>query len=578
MTMKTRIYKIKNVDTNIRKRELPAVLTIAGSDSSGGAGIEADLKTFSAFGVYGMTCIAALTAQNTTGVKSFTKTAQPFVKQILDLVLEDMLYGYERGNAPLKAIKTGMLTPEAILELKEHLPRLEEYGVKIVIDPVMVSTSGSKLSDDEGMKLCVQGLMQQAYLITPNFPEAEALYKLAADNYEKTKINCLQDFVDFVIQLQKVLQCSNILVKGGHIPFDNDYKPVTNVENSTNLKVLDVLYESSTGNVSVFESEYIHTPDSHGTGCTLASAIAANLAKEKELGEAIPISIDFIHRGMVSMATKLGFGNGPLNHNVTPLSSSSSLIDGSREEVRQVLSKSDSFLDYLITHPKVKDNWKKYTEHPFVKILAENQLSFDKFLFFLKQDYHYLINYAQLHALAASVAPTYQQTHAQATIIGEIVTELEKHKAKLCKKYDIDYDRDMDLDIDLTPGQACLNYCNYLLDVGKRENFLGIKVALAPCLHGYHEAGKYGHSIRKQVSGLGVVDQEQLEIYQSWLDDYTSDWYSNADQEGKKALESLVESSIDDLNTRRLDELVDIFNDVTLLEIGFWDEVLQRAD
>ncbi|KAG7664658.1 THI20 [[Candida] subhashii] len=577
MTSKTRIYKIKRVNESIPKVELPAVLTIAGSDSSGGAGIEADLKTFSAFQVYGMTCIAALTAQNTTGVKSFIKTPQPFVKQILDSVLDDMLYGYPEGEAPLRVIKTGMLTSEAILEIKEHLPRLKQYGIKIVIDPVMISTSGAKLFDDEGMKLCVKDLMQQAFLITPNFPESETLYNLTSANGEKRRsIESLDDFVEYVIELQQQLQCENLLVKGGHIPFDSNLKPILDVEIANGEShVFDVLYESSTGNLSIFDSDYINTPDSHGTGCTLASAIAANLAKGRNLNEAIPISVDYIHRGMLSMGKKLGFGNGPLNHNVPPSRSTSHILESSGEEVREILAKSDSFLEYLINHPKVKDNWKKYTQHPFVKILAENKLPFDKFLYFLKQDYHYLINYAQLHALAASVAPTYQQTHAQATIIGEIVTELERHKAKLCKKFNIDYDRDMDLDIGLNPGKACLEYCNYLLDVGKRENFLGIKVALAPCLHGYHEAGKYGQEIRKQqpVGELGVLDQEQVDTYQSWLDDYTSDWYSNAHNEGKKALQSLADST--NLNTMRLEELVDIFNKVTLLEVNFWNEVLQ---
>ncbi|RLV95995.1 AMP deaminase [Spathaspora sp. JA1] len=577
LVMKITSYKLKKVD-GIPKSVLPVVLTIAGSDSSGGAGIEADLKTFSAFNVYGMTCIAALTAQNTTGVKAVQPTPQSFVNQVLNLVLDDMLYGYVRRgdqDPPLKAIKTGMLTYEAIIELGKHLPLLHQYGVKIVMDPVMVSTSGSKLFDDKSMQLCVQGLMKQTYLITPNFPEAEILYKLSTGNSYTKDIQTLDDFIEFVVSLQKSLQCSNLLVKGGHIPFTADHKSrATDLSDTNDLKVLDILYESNTDSISIFESHYITTQDSHGTGCTLASAIAANLAKGRQLDEAIPISVDYIHKGMVSMGRKLGFGNGPLNHTVIPAESTSTIIHGSHKDALNIINGSESFLEYCKTHPKVKDNWKKYINHPFVKILAENNLSFDKFLYFLKQDYHYLVNYAQMHGLAASTAPTYQQTHAQATIIGEIVTEIEKHKQKLCKKYDIDYERDIDLDLALTPGKACIEYCNFLLNIGKREDFLGIKVALAPCLHGYAEAGVYGQQIRENITGLGVLkDQDQSDIYQSWLDDYTSDWYTNAYNEGKKALDELIHSY--QLNPKRIEELVDIFNQVTLLEVNFWNEVLE---
>lgn len=120
----------------------------------------------------------------------------------------------------------------------------------------------------------------------------------------------------------------------------------------------------------------------------------------------------------------------------------------------------------------------KYTEHKFVKDLAENNLPFNKFLYFLKQDYHYLVNYAQVHGLAASLAPTYQQTHAQATIIAEIVEEIERHKQKLATTYNIDYETDIDLDLELSPGPACMAYCNYLLEVGKREDFWVSKLLL----------------------------------------------------------------------------------------------------
>ena len=163
MTMETKIIQLKRTFPVTFKVDLNAVMTIAGSDSSGGAGIEADLKTFSAFGVYGLTCITALTAQNTTGVRRFDKTGQKLAKEILAANLEDMLYAYTPDTAPLKVIKTGMLTNEAIAELIDQMPKINEYNVKLIVDPVMISTSGSKLSDDNGMKLCVDKLMNQAF-------------------------------------------------------------------------------------------------------------------------------------------------------------------------------------------------------------------------------------------------------------------------------------------------------------------------------------------------------------------------------------------------------------------------------
>jgi hydroxymethylpyrimidine/phosphomethylpyrimidine kinase len=570
--MKTTVLALRRADNLTPKSSLDAVMTVAGSDSSGGAGIEADLKTFSAFGVYGMTCITALTAQNTTGVKTFDKTSRSLVHEILTANLDDMLFGYDRAEeAPLKAIKTGMLTEEAIRELVAFLPRINEYDVKLVIDPVMVSTSGSKLSDDEGMALCVKSLIPGAALLTPNFPEAEALFKLTSGADKEVDIKSLDDLVEFVIALQKALKCKNLLVKGGHIPFTQGDVPAKGWKEK-NLKIKDVLYESEEDKVTIFESDYIDSTDNHGSGCTLASAIAANIAKGLPLDESIAVSVDFIHRGMTSLKKKLGAGNGPLNHNVAPVHNVSSIMKGLNEMPKLIVNGNDTFLDYLTNHPRVRDNWKAYTQHPFVKALAENKLPFENFVYYLKQDYHYLVNYAQVQSFAGAVAPTYQQTHAQATIIGEIVTEIEKHKQRLSKHYNIDYERDMDFDVQLGPGPACIAYCNYLIEASKTEDFLGIKTAVSPCLHGYAAAGMYGQKIRKNSTDLGVVTEEQSKVYQSWLDEYSSEWYIGADLEGRKALQLLIQDV--DVNDKRIEELVDIFNDVTKLEIGFWDECL----
>ena len=226
----------------------PAVLTIAGSDSSGGAGIEADLKTFSAHQVYGLTCITALTGQNTQCVKSFEATPEFLLRDILKLNFDDFLEGYEKPeDAPLKVIKTGMLTKTTVDVLKDHLDYVRRRNVKIIVDPVMISTSGSQLFDVGGMKDCVNSLIKQAYLVTPNFLEAKHLLEITTGQNAKIAIKDLEDYIKFVIQLQKVLGCENILVKGGHIPWDRvqnrPYEGNIN-ENNNQVCIIDILYES----------------------------------------------------------------------------------------------------------------------------------------------------------------------------------------------------------------------------------------------------------------------------------------------------------------------------------------------
>lgn len=229
-------------------------------------------------------------------------------------------------------------------------------------------------------------------------------------------------------------------------------------------------------------------------------------------------------------------------------------------------------LEYFKNHEKVKENWKKYTKHEFVQLVAKNALPFDRFLQFLKQDYYYLVNYAQVHGLAASVAPNCEQLQAQSGIIDNIMKEIEKHKEKLLREHNFDYEKG-DLDNELQPSTSCVAYCDYLLNIGKNEDFLGIKVALAPCLHGYAEAGAFGASMRENHDGSlnALTTSQQAEAYSSWLADYTSDWYLAAHRDGKLTLDAVFAQNT--ISEQRMDELTTIFNDVVQLEIAFWDEI-----
>lgn len=554
----------------VTTRSLPAVLTIAGLDSSGGAGIEADIKTINAHEVYGLTCIAALTAQNTSGVEAVEKTPIEHLRKILKKNFDDFIEGYD-GDHPLKVVKTGMLTEEAATVLSENIDYLNKNGIKIVMDPVMVSTSGVTLTNNKAVQLCFDKIFPSTFLCTPNFVEALLLYE--AKQGKAPEVSKIADVEKLTVELQKILKCNNILLKGGHIPWTRNGE-LAGEKESGDLVIADVLYEKDADKITIFRSPYIVLSNTHGTGCTLASSIASNIAKGLSLQGAIPLSINYVHTGMLTLASKLGHGHGPVDHTNAGNISFQSVIKGSSTIGRDLKEKHGDILAFFTNHPLIKENWRRYVEHPFVELVATNKLPFEKFLFYLKQDFYYLINYAQIHGLAALVAPSYKQIHAQAEVIDSIMKELERHKIKLLKKYNVDFDR-AELDSELQPAKPCLAYCDYLLRMGKTQDFPGIKVALAPCLHGYADAGIFGKALRKKHDGsLGVLSSEdESNTYASWLDDYTSDWYNEANELGKKVLDDIVTSI--DLSEQRLEELVTIFNDVTKLEIAFWDEITE---
>lgn len=551
-----------------RTANLPAVLVVAGSDSSGGAGIEADIKTLSAHGVYGATCITALTAQNTLGVRAISETSDKTVGAILDAVLDDFARGYPAAKCPLRAIKTGMLTPAALSELQRARKEIDGLGIKLIVDPVMVSTSGARLMNGELDR--VLELIRGLFLVTPNFVEALELANAAGlksgsgTAFEVNSVSSISSGTEFAKQLQEALGCQNLLVKGGHIPNFEE-------QSQTRSKIYDFLVQK--GEVTVFESHFIDSNDNHGSGCTLASAISGQVALGKLLFDAVTLSLDFVHRAMSNFA-KLGKGNGPLNHTVKAESRTESILQDKEFPVRDILGEK-SVLEYLILHPTVQNGWKRYTEHPFLKLLATNQLSFPNFLYYLKQDYYYLANYAQMHGLAAGVAPTPKQTRAQADIIISVVEEMEKHRLKLANEYGLDYDRDAGSDPELQPGPACLAYCDYLIRTGQNEDFLGIKIALAPCLHGYYDAGLHGQQLRLAHDGsLGNVSLVQAAVYELWLSDYSSEWYFEAHSRGVETLDEIMADKM--ISLARMDELVKTFAEVVELEIGFWDEVVER--
>lgn len=251
-------------------------ITIAGSDSCGGAGIQADIKTMTANGVYAMSAITALTAQNTTGVSGIYEVSPEFLQAQLVAVFEDIMPD---------AVKIGMVSSSDLI--KTIAENFKKYNAKnIVLDPVMVATSGAKLISDDAIATLKEYLIPLATVITPNIPEAEVLSAIKIKNEE--------DMIEAAKEISGKYGCA-VLLKGGHSINDAN----------------DLLCEN--GNYKWFYGKRINNPNTHGTGCTLSSAIASNLAKGKDLETSVENAKAYISGALAAMLD-LGKGSGPMNH------------------------------------------------------------------------------------------------------------------------------------------------------------------------------------------------------------------------------------------------------------------------
>ena len=251
-------------------------VTIAGSDSSGGAGIQADIKTMIANGVYAMSAITALTAQNTTGVTGIMEVTPEFLGEELDNIFTDIYPD---------AVKIGMVSSSALIETIAK--KLRQYEAKnIVVDPVMVATSGAKLISDEAIGTLKKRLLPIASVLTPNIPEAEVLAEM--------EIHSADDMIEAAKKISDTYHCA-VLCKGGHKLNDAN----------------DLLYRD--GDYRWFNEKRIDNPNTHGTGCTLSSAIASNLAKGFDMDTSVDRAKDYISGALAAMLD-LGKGSGPMNH------------------------------------------------------------------------------------------------------------------------------------------------------------------------------------------------------------------------------------------------------------------------
>jgi hydroxymethylpyrimidine/phosphomethylpyrimidine kinase len=258
------------------EKTMKTALSIAGSDSSGGAGIQADIKTMIANGVYGMSAITALTAQNTTGVAAIQNATPDFLEKQLDCIFTDIFPD---------AVKIGMVSDAKLIAVIAK--KLKQYEAKhIVLDPVMVATSGTKLISDDAISALVEQLIPLAEVITPNIPEAEVLSGMT--------ISSPEEMIEAAKKISESYHCS-VLLKGGH---------QTNDAN-------DLLCQD--GSYTWFYGKRINNPNTHGTGCTLSSAIAANLAKGMSLSDSINSAKTYLSGALAAMLD-LGKGSGPMDH------------------------------------------------------------------------------------------------------------------------------------------------------------------------------------------------------------------------------------------------------------------------
>ncbi|KAJ7215309.1 Phosphomethylpyrimidine kinase-domain-containing protein [Mycena haematopus] len=540
------------------------VMTIAGSDSSGGAGIQADLKTFAALGQYGTSAITALTAQNTTGVQGVHGVPPNFLEQQIHSILDDL---------DVHAIKTGMLfdaevTRATVRALKSHYAG--RTMPPVVCDPVCVSTSGDSLLAPEALEVLTKELFPLSVLITPNKSEAELLLSRS--------ISSIQDMLDAAKDL---LLCGprGVLVKGGHITatiadvdslvhahpevcvvrdglYGDDMEILSVNAPKPTTVVIDILCEAD-GPTTAFIRPWIDSTSTHGTGCTLSAALACTLADGATVSEAVAIAAAYTHLG-IQTATKLGAGHGPLNH----LHSVAKMGVPPRTHTNP----------YPLTQLLIKGSagiWKEYVEHTFVRRLGEGILSKDSFIHFIKQDYHYLKYYARAYSLLAAKSDTFPAIDSATRTILNVLREIGTHRA-FCADFGVS-----ESELEQTrEASATSAYGGYLINVGMQGDTTKLLIALLACLLGYGEVGLWLKRAASERPGSNVVLEGNP--YRRWIEDYSGKVYQNAVHAGLETIEACA--AADPPSAARLAEWRAVWERCTRLEKAFWDMALEVQD
>ncbi|KAF2150155.1 putative thiamine biosynthesis protein (Thi-4) [Myriangium duriaei CBS 260.36] len=544
------------------------VLVIAGSDSSGGAGLEADQKVIAAHGCYAMTATTALTAQNTQGVKGIHVTPPDFVaKQI----------GACAADIGVDVVKTGMLA--CADTVKVVAKALEGHAISLsVIDPVMISTSGSRLLPEDAIRTMIDELLPRTFLLTPNIPEAVLLLSEAGKTPVEAK--SLSELKELAQRLAE-LGPRHVLVKGGHLPLiRSDLSAATPTTPDSEKVVANVLYSAMTSSCHVFISSYQSSPHTHGTGCSLASAIACNLLQYHPIQVGISKALDYVSAG-IRLAQPLGHGAGPISH---------------FHSLQILPFAPGTFIQYLLRHPQVRPAWRRFTHHQFVTDLASGTLPAKSYRHYLAQDYLYLIQFARANALAGYKAKTLDSISASAEIVLHIQRETALH-VRECEERGLSLEEMQQTEEDA----ACTAYSRFILDTGMQQDWLALQIAMLPCLLGYgmvaarlveqyrgrnkgdqSEGARLVASLRsvaereEGAEEMNIVTLEETEdsgTYRQWIENYVADDYTEAVRKGCE----LVEGYAAKQSPARIEELMQVFLHATNMETGFWDMGLRAG-
>jgi thiaminase II len=406
----------------------------------------------------------------------------------------------------------------------------------------MVATSGAQLLPGDAVRNLRDLLLPMTSLLTPNIPEATLLLRDADIQYKSP--SGLED-LKTLAKMVHSLGPKAILLKGGHMPLTKDYIKGTSKEDKA--ITVDILYDGN--DYTIIESRYLTSKNTHGTGCSLASAIASNLALQKsrsqppDLAIATRLAIRYVSAGIVTAHASLGKGSGPINH---------------FHSIQTLPFSQGHFIEYLLSHPAVTPVWRKYIHHDFATQMARGTLSEDLFKNYLIQDYLYLTHFARTHALAAYKSKTMDAITASATIILHIEREMELHLS-YCREFGISK-ADIE-DPARKESLACVAYSRYVLDVGHSEDWLALQMALAPCLLGYGETAQRLYREKESVT------TQQGNRYWRWVENYVADDYQEAVRVGSK----LIEKNIVKQSPHRIEELIKIFVKATEMEVRFWD-------
>lgn len=480
---------------------MKTALTIAGSDSSGGAGIQADIKTMTMNGVFAMSAVTALTAQNTLGVTGILESTPEFLKQQIDAVFTDIFPD---------AVKIGMVSSSELIRVIAD--SLRQYDAKnIVADPVMVSTSGSRLIAEDAVKTLAEELLPLSTVATPNIPEAEILSGMKIANRD--------DMKEAAMKINAQFGCS-VLVKGGHDVNDANDLLCTGKDSFT-----------------WFNGKRIDNPNTHGTGCTLSSAIAANLAKGYSLVESVRLAKEYIS-GALSAMLNLGQGRGPMNH-------AFNLTGKFAENTR--------LIDRLMN--SVRDIWPEYNNHPFVKGIETGTLDPQKFRNYIIQDYMYLNEYSKVFALGVAKSKSLETMKLFSGVIQAIANvEMNIHNGYM-GRFNVSQS-----ELNETKRKLPnLSYTSYMLRIAYEEGEVEVLAAILSCALSYED-------IAKQMLKNNPKASEH-ELYGNWVKCYSGEEYCDLN----RVLLNTLEEAVKDYSEEQLDHIAEIFRECSYYEMGFWD-------